>query len=66
MELMARNRAVAVALPVREQSEILESRRKKRRERINTVHAEVRAMLQSDISATLTVAGPKRPLPKSK
>jgi hypothetical protein len=66
MELMARNRATAVAVPVREQSEILESRRKRRRARINSVHAEVRAMLHSDISASLTVAGPNRPLPKSK
>lgn len=48
MGLMANRRSNVVAVPVREQSEIFESRRKQRRERINSVHAEVRAILQTD------------------
>ncbi len=44
---MADRRGV-VAVPVREQSEIFESRRKVRRARIDSTHAEVRAILHGD------------------
>jgi hypothetical protein len=55
MDLMANNRGSAIELPVREQSEIFADRRRKRRARINSTHAEVRAILQSDLNASLTV-----------
>jgi tRNA(Arg) A34 adenosine deaminase TadA len=46
MVLMANKESGVVAVSVREQGEIFKSRRKNRRSRINSVHAEVRAILQ--------------------
>ena len=51
---MADRRGV-VAVPVREQSEIFETRRKKRRARIASTHAEVRAILQGDYEYKVSV-----------
>jgi hypothetical protein len=64
MDLMADRGAVAVR--VKEQSVIFKERRKRRRELINSVHAEVRDILNSDLPSSLTVAEPKKPLPLSK
>lgn len=46
MDFMESRRGNVVAVPVRDQSEIFEKRRKNRRKRINSVHAEVRSILQ--------------------
>ncbi|MEQ2529111.1 hypothetical protein WMO40_20770 [Bacillaceae bacterium CLA-AA-H227] len=55
---MANSRG-AVAVPVREQSEIFESRRKRRRAQINSVHAEVRTILKGSGSYYGTTHPPR-------
>ncbi|UFU00706.1 hypothetical protein KO561_07160 [Radiobacillus kanasensis] len=51
---MAIKKGQVVAVPVSEQSEIFEKRRQRRKERISSVNAEVRAILQvrNEIAAT--------------
>jgi hypothetical protein len=52
---MVSKREDVVVVPVKEQSEIFDTRRKKRRARINSAHAEIRAILR-DARAEVAVS----------